>query len=40
MFRAGRDLIVMQDTEQFPNGPTCYQSALHELGTGRATRTG
>lgn len=28
----GRDLIVMPYKEQFPNGPTCYQSALHELG--------
>ena len=28
----GRDLIVMPDKEQFPNGPTYYQSALHELG--------
>ena len=28
----GRDLIVMADKEQFPNGPTYYQSALHELG--------
>ena len=28
----GRDLIVMPDKEQFPTGPTYYQSALHELG--------
>ena len=28
----GRDLIVMPDREQFPNAPTYYQSALHELG--------
>ena len=28
----GRDLIVMPYREQFPNGPTYYQSALHELG--------
>ena len=28
----GRDLIVMPYKEQFPNGPTYYQSALHELG--------
>ena len=28
----GRDLIVMPDRDQFPNAPTYYQSALHELG--------
>ena len=32
MLRAGRDLIVMPDREQFPNGPSYYPSALHELG--------
>ncbi|MCY4481044.1 MAG: ArdC-like ssDNA-binding domain-containing protein, partial [Rhodospirillales bacterium] len=36
----GRDLIVLPLKEQFPTGPTYYQSARPSWGTGRGPRTG